>query len=66
MDVRVGELRRTVTATDSSLPLSPQAVEQLVEAVLARLRLETERDRRFADELRLRPGLPAAEQDGRR
>jgi hypothetical protein len=66
MDVHVGELRSTVHATDSSAPLSPRAVEQLVAAVLERLQVEGERDRRFSDELRLRPGVPAAEDEDAR
>jgi hypothetical protein len=62
MDVHVGDLRSTVHVSDSSAPLSPRAVEQLVAQVVERLRVEGERERRFRDEVRLHAGLPVTEE----
>jgi hypothetical protein len=57
MEVRVGELRSVVRATDAGSPLAPAALEQVVEAVLARLRVEHERECRIEDERRVRSSV---------
>jgi hypothetical protein len=59
VDVQVGELTSTVRATDSAALLSPVVLEQITQAVLARLRREQDRDRRIEDERRLLPTLPS-------
>jgi len=57
----VGELRSTVHATDSSAPLSERALEQVVSAVLERLREEAGHERQVRDDARLRSRITAAE-----
>jgi|SoiMethySBSTD1v2_1073268.scaffolds.fasta_scaffold1587741_2 hypothetical protein len=64
MEVRVGELRSVVRATDAGTLLPPAALEQVVETVLARLRTEQERECRIEDERRVRSSV-AAEGTGR-
>jgi hypothetical protein len=61
MDVHIGEMQSTVRATDSGTLLSPGMLEQIVRAVLERVREEQAYDRRVADERRLRPGVSADE-----
>jgi hypothetical protein len=54
MDVNIGEMNSTVRATDTQSLLSPQLLNQIVKAVLERMRAEQERERRIADERSIR------------
>jgi hypothetical protein len=66
MDVHVGEVNSTVRATDTQALLSPQVLNQIVQAVLERMREEQAHERRVADERRLRSSvLPRNGQDWR-
>jgi hypothetical protein len=59
MDVRVGEVTSTIRAADSQALLSPALLEQITAAVLARLRMELDRERRVKLEGTLQPALPS-------
>ena len=61
MDVHIGEMNSTLRATDSQTLLSPQVLNQIVQAVLAQLRMEQAHDKRVASERRLRPAASAEE-----
>jgi len=61
MDVHVGEMNSTVRVADSQALLSPQVLEQIVRAVLARVRDEKARGERADEERRMRPGVSARE-----
>jgi hypothetical protein len=54
MDVQIGEMNSTVRATDTQSLLSPQVLNQIVKAVLERMREEQARERRIADERSIR------------
>jgi hypothetical protein len=54
MDVHIGEMNSTVRATDTQALLSPQLLNQIVKAVLERMREEQARERRIADERSIR------------
>lgn len=54
MDVHVDEMNSTVRATDAQTLLSPQMLEQIIKAVLERLREEQAYERRVADERDIR------------
>ena len=54
MDVQIGEMNSTVRATDTQSLLSPQLLNQIVKAVLERMREEQARERRIADERSIR------------
>lgn len=45
MDIQIGEVHSTVRATDGQELLSPQVLQQIVQAVLAQLRAELEHER---------------------
>ncbi len=59
MDVHIGEMNSTVRATDSQALLSPQVLNQIVKAVLERLREEQAHEQRVADERRIRSSVLA-------
>ena len=61
MDVHIGEMNSTVQMTDSQALLSPQILEQIVRAVLARVREDDDHRGRVEDERRLRPRVTARE-----
>ena len=50
MDVHVGEMTSTVKATDSRALLDPGVMEEIVRAVVARVREERDYERRVAEE----------------
>lgn len=60
MDVHIGKIDSTIRATDTQALLSPQMLEQIVSAVLERLREEQQHEQRVADERRLRAGVLAS------
>ena len=61
MDVHVGEVNSTVRAADSRGMLSPQVMEQIVQAVLQRLQEEQQRAARIAEERQLSTGVTGEE-----
>lgn len=54
MDVHVGEVNSTIRATDTQALLSPQILNQIVTAVLERMREEQAHEQRIADERNVR------------
>jgi len=56
MDVHINEMNSTVRATDTQALLSPQLLNQIVKAVLERLREEQAHEQRVADERNVRFG----------
>jgi hypothetical protein len=60
MEVNIGEVNSTVRTTDSASLLSPEMLERIVRAVMARLREEEQHQRRAEAERRL--GRTAAEE----
>ena len=56
MDVHIGELASTVRATDGTAALSPEVLQQIMQAVREQLKSDREHERRVADERRLTPG----------
>jgi hypothetical protein len=61
MEVNIGEVNSTVRATDSASLLSPEVMERIVQAVMARVREEKEHSERAESERRL--GAGATEDD---
>lgn len=57
MDVHIGEMNSTVRATDSQALLSPQLLNQIVKAVLERLREEQAHEQRVASERSIRSSV---------
>jgi hypothetical protein len=57
MDVHIGEMNSTVRATDSQALLSPQALNQIVKAVLERLREEQAHEQRVINERSIRSSV---------
>jgi hypothetical protein len=57
MDVHIGRLDAEVTAVDDRTLLSPEVLEAVVRAVLARLQREREAERRHADDVRVWPSV---------
>jgi hypothetical protein len=64
MDMYIGEMTSTLRATDSLALLSPELLEQIVRAVLRRLREEQAHERQVADDRQLRSGVSGAERGG--
>lgn len=62
MNVEINEVVSTVRAIDGDAPLSPQAMQRIVEAVLRALKAGTEQDHKAAAERRVTGGV-SAEQD---
>jgi hypothetical protein len=56
-EMHIGAVNSTVRATDPQGLLSPQVLDQIVRAVLARLRDEQERQMRAEADRRLRQGV---------
>ena len=56
-EMHIGTVNSTVRATDPQGLLSPQVLDQIVRAVLARLRDEQERQMRAEADRRLRQGV---------
>jgi hypothetical protein len=54
MEVHIGDMNSTVQATDSQALLNQQLLNQIVQAVLERMRTEQEHERRIADERSIR------------
>lgn len=50
MSVYIGKMNSTVQATDTQALLSPQLLDQIVKAVLERMREEHAHEQRIADE----------------
>jgi len=61
MDVHIGEMNSTMRMTEAQSFLSPPILEQIVRAVLARLREEQAHETRVEAERRLRPAVSARE-----
>ncbi|MFQ5812405.1 MAG: hypothetical protein ACE5I2_04330 [Anaerolineae bacterium] len=61
MDVHIGEMNSTVRATDSQSLVSPQILDQIVRAVLERLREEQAREERAEADRRLRSSVSGDE-----
>ena len=57
MDVNIGEMNSTVRATDTQALLSPQLLNQIVKAVLERMREEQAHEQRVADERSIRSSV---------
>jgi hypothetical protein len=57
MDVNIGEMNSTVRATDTQALLSPQLLNQIVKAVLERMREEQAHEKRVADERSIRSSV---------
>ncbi len=57
MDVHIGEMNSTVRATDSQTLLSPQLLNQIVKAVLERLREEQAHEQRVISERSIRSSV---------
>ena len=57
MDVNIGEMNSTVRATDTQALLSPQLLNQIVKAVLERMREEQAHEQRIADESSIRSSV---------
>ena len=64
MDMHIGEMNSVVRATDTQTLLSPQLLNQIVNAVLERLRAEQERERRIANERDIRSSALMNEREG--
>jgi hypothetical protein len=61
MEVNIGEVNSTVRATDSASLLSPEVVERICRAVIARLREEDRHRDQAESERRLESGVSGAE-----
>ena len=57
MDVHIGEMNSTVRATDAQSLLSPQLLDQIVKAVLERVREEQAHEQRVANERSIRSSV---------
>jgi hypothetical protein len=54
MDLHIGEMNSTVRAADTEGTLTPRVLEQIVRAVIERLREQEARETRLAGERQLR------------
>ncbi len=59
MDVNIGEVNSTMRVTDEQTLLSPRVMEQIVQAVLARVRQEQQRQGSLEEGQQLRPAASA-------
>jgi len=64
MDVHIGEVNTTVSATDSEALLSPRLMRRIVDAVLVELREQEAYERRRQQERCLQPGITHANRPG--
>lgn len=68
MDIHVSEMNSTVRTADSQMMLSPAMLQQIVEAVAARLQDRAAHEQRRLNEMRIEQGVSSThcrEQNGR-